>query len=111
MAKNLSRLQREILKLAFRNRKQNPGSLVDISARDILVEVYGFTSTVPIKGAELGALVFNRKAIGARRYQAASVSVAKSFDRLASRGLVEREPGCGVRLTDVGVDVARGMTK
>ena len=76
-------------------------------ARDVLAEVYGFPTTVTnIRGKRAGALVFSRKAIGEKRYQSASVSVAKAFNRLAARGLARREYNTGVTLTKEGVEVA-----
>ena len=100
MSRGLSELQKNILQLAYINQG-------DILARDILAEVYGFPATVNnIKSKEVGALVFSRKAIGEKRYQSASVSVAKAFNRLAARGLAHRKYNYGIVLTEKGEDMA-----
>lgn len=95
MGRGLSKLQRKVLQIAYENRK---GCFV----RDVLTEVYKFPPKGNIQDAKPEALIFERKEIGLRKYQAASVAVAKSFNRLASRGLVHREYS-GVRLTPHGV--------
>ncbi|RKX62179.1 MAG: hypothetical protein DRP37_02205 [Thermodesulfobacteriota bacterium] len=101
MSRGLSELQKNILQMAYTTQDS-------ILARDVLAEVYGFPATVTnIKDKRQGALVFSRKAIGERRYQSASVSVAKAFNRLAARGLAHREYNEGITLTKEGVDVAK----
>ena len=100
MGRGLSELQKNILQLAYTKQ----GSIL---ARDILAEVYGFPTVNNIKSKEVGALVFSRKAIGEKRYQSASVSVAKAFNRLAARGLAHREYNKGITLTKEGVRVAK----
>ena len=100
MGRGLSELQKNILQLAYTNQ----GSIL---ARDILAEVYGFPATVSnIKSKEVGALIFSREAIGEKRYQSASVSVARAFNRLAARGLARREYNKGISLTKEGEDMA-----
>lgn len=111
MAKGLSELQQKILQLAYKNRENCPECEVDTSAREILVKVYGFNPVADIGKAELGALVFDREAIGVKRYQAASVSVAKSFNRLVARGLADREYAYGIKLTAAGVKFVKEMAK
>ena len=68
-------------------------------------------SLLLISMTKLGASVFDREAIGVKRYQATFVVVVRCFNRLVARGLAEREYNRGirqgVRLTDVGVKVAR----
>jgi hypothetical protein len=57
MDRGLSELQKKILQMAYINQG-------DILARDILAELYGFSATVNnIKGKEVGAMIFSRKAI------------------------------------------------
>lgn len=102
MGRGLSELQKNILQLACTNQ----GSIL---ARDVLAEVYGFPATVKnIKEERTGALVFSRLDIGEKRYQAASVSVAKAFNRLAARGLAHRKYNKGITLTKEGLAVMRG---
>lgn len=100
MGKGLSKLQKEILLLAYKNRNI-------CLVRDVLTEVYKFPPKGNIQDAKPGALIFERKKIGLKKYQAASVSVAKSFNRLTTRGLVHREYS-GVRLTPHGVKLMEG---
>ena len=95
MGKGLSKLQRDILRLAY-NQKGI------CYARDVLMEIYKFPAKSTIQGAKPGALIFERKEIGLRKYQAASVSVVKSFNRLTTRALVHRECG-GVRISPHGI--------
>jgi len=95
LGRGLSKLQNEILLLAYRNRNI-------CLVRDVLTEVYEFPTKGNIQGAKPGALIFERKEIGLRKYQAASVSVVKSFNRLTTRALVHRECG-GVRISPHGI--------
>ena len=104
MTRQLSKLQKSILQMAYRNR----GSLL---ARDVLAGVYGFPITVSnVQDTEPGALVFSRRAIGEKRYQSASVSVAKAFNRLAARELAQRRPNEGIVLTEAGIKVAKALS-
>ena len=101
MSRGLSELQKNILQLAYKNQ----GSIL---ARDVLLEVYRFPATVTnIRDKRLGAVVFSRKAIGEQRYQSASVAVARTFNRLAARGLAHRRYTEGITLTKEGVEVAK----
>jgi len=68
-------------------------------------------SLLLISMTKLGASVFDREAIGVKRYQAASVSVARCFNRLVARGLAEREYNQGIKLTDAGVKVVKVIVK
>ena len=105
MGRGLSELQKNILQLAC----TNGGSVL---ARDVLAEVYGFPATVNnIRGKRARTLVFSRKAIGEKRYQSASVSVAKAFNRLAARGLAHRKYNEGIILTKEGEACVRKKTK
>lgn len=96
MTKGLSRLQKKILRIVYRNR----GSVL---ARDVLARVYGFPAN--IQGKKVGAMIFNRRKIGPKRYQAASTATARSFNRLAARGLARRRYS-GILLTEEGLKVA-----
>jgi len=103
VGRGLSKLQKSILQLAYRNQG-------NILARDVLARVYRFPATAGnIRGKKVGALVFNRKVIGERRYQSASVAVARAFNRLAARGLAHREYNHGIILTEAGVTVAKAL--
>lgn len=102
MTKGLSKLQKKIIQIAYRNRG-------GILARNVLAEVYGFSTTVNIQNIKPGAIVFNRKVIGERKYQAASTATARSFNRLAARGLARRQYS-GMSLTEEGVKVAKDLT-
>jgi hypothetical protein len=96
MDRGLSELQKKILQLAYT--KQG-----NILAKNVLAEVYCFPTVTDIRSK----MVFSRKVIGEKRYQSASVSVAKAFNRLAARGLVRREYNKGITLTKEGVKVAK----
>jgi hypothetical protein len=102
LKKGLSRLQKKILRMAYRNQRR-------ISARDVLAEVYGFPVAVNLSSAKNGAQVFDRTAIGSKRYQSASVSVCKAFNRLAARGLAQRHYNYGITLTSEGQKVAKEL--
>ena len=95
MGRGLSKLQKEILLLAYRNRNI-------CLIRDVLTEAYQFPAKGNIQDAKPGVLIFERKEIGLKKYQAASVAIVKSFNRLIRRGLVHREYS-SVRLTPHGV--------
>ena len=110
MGKALSELQRKILRMAYRNRLQDARMIeADISARQVLVEYYGFPTIKNIETAENGAIVFSRKAIGGKRYQSASVCVARAFDRLTARGLAHRKYCYGITLTEKGIKLAEAL--
>lgn len=55
--------------------------------------------------------MFDREAVGIKRYNAASVVVAESFNRVVVRGLAERKYNYDIRLTDAGVEIARELMK
>ena len=90
--KGLSKLQRSILSLA---EKQDG----EVFARDVLIGFFGFKPFRPIfmQWPRPGSLVFRKDDIGRARYNAKTVSVCKSFNRLVRRRLAERIPG-GIRL-------------
>jgi hypothetical protein len=91
--KGLSNLQRSILSLA---EKQDG----EVFARDVLIHVYRFEARRSTFLVWQGALVFSKSSIGRARYNSASVSVCKSFNRLVRRRLAERIPG-GIRLKGI----------
>lgn len=68
MDRGLSKLQKEILLLAYRNRNI-------CLVRDVLTEVYRFPTKGNIQSAKPGTLIFERKEIGLKKYQAASVAI------------------------------------
>ena len=105
MIKGLSKLQKGALILAYRNRSKY------LSNREVLVKVYEFKPLVNINKVNPGALVFDREDIGIKKYNSASVSVARCFNRLVARGLAEREYNQGIKLTRAGLKVAREMVK
>jgi hypothetical protein len=93
--KGLGKLQRSILALA---EKQDG----EVFARDVLINVFGFKPfrSIFMRWPRPGALVFCKPSIGRARYNSASVSVCKSFNRLVRRRLAERIPG-GIRLKGI----------
>ena len=97
MEKGLSELQKKILIMGSRNPDGG------VSSSEVLTEVYGF----PVTGH--GKMLFDRNFIGVKRYQSASVSVAKAFNRIASRGLAERKFNYGIKMTEAGWKVAKGL--
>lgn len=88
--KGLSKLQKTILKLA----KHQGG---EVLAREVLVEVYGFRPIRSIYSVRQGILIFNKAEIGYARYNAATVALCKSFNRLINRGFAWKIHG-GIRL-------------
>jgi len=98
-----SKLQKEILKIAYRNRQSGSvrDSQPDLSLREVLVEVYGFPTNMNLQNAKIGALIFDRNIVGVKKYQAAYTSTVKSFNRLVARGLVSRHY-CGIKLIPPG---------
>lgn len=95
MGRGLSELQKNILQIAYTKHG-------NILAKNVLVEVYGFPTVTDIRSK----MVFSRKVIGKKRYQAASTSIAKAFNRLAKRGLAHRKYNEGITLTKEGTEVA-----
>ncbi len=96
--KGLGKLQRSILALA---EKQDG----EVFARDVLIHVFGFRPfrRIFMQWPRPGALVFRKADIGSARYNSASVSICKSFNRLVRRRLAERISG-GIRLTGFNGD-------
>ncbi len=101
--KTLSDLQKKIIELAHR---KPPGGYV--SNRDVLRDIYGY----PVYGKyteNIGSLLADQGS-SMNEYKSASVSIAKSFNRLCDRGLTVRKYNSGVALTDKGAEVARSIS-
>ena len=109
MGKGLSRLQRYILKIAYRNR----GGFYKfgyVRNYEILIGYYNFPPHAPKPSHMSGTpQIFNRHEIGTNRYRSASVSVVKAFNRLVNRGLAVRKYNHGIILTEEGVKVTRKL--
>ncbi len=109
MKSKLSKLQKQILKLAYENallNKMGP----DLSNRDVLRDIYKFpVRETAVSSMSSTPLLFDRKQIGFQTYNSASVATSKGFTRLERRGLVEREYNEGIFLTKKGLEVARDL--
>jgi len=88
--KGLSSLQKNILSLA----REQGG---EVHARDVLISYYGFSPYRNPEGVRQGCFVFRKPEIGFSRYNAKTVAVCKSFNRLINRGLAWKIHG-GIRL-------------
>jgi len=109
MVKGLSKLQKEILKIAYRNRGRM-SEYGDVKNSEVLIEFYNFPAHPPGPTHTSGqAQKFSRVEIGINKYKAASISVVKSFYRLVERGLAEREQNHGILLTEKGMKVAKAL--
>ncbi len=109
MVKGLSKLQKEILKIAYRNRSPL-SEYGDVTNSEVLIEVYNFPAHPPGPYHTSGKpQIFNRVEIGINKYKAASVSIVKSFDRLAERGLAQRKQNHGIILTEEGMKIAKAL--
>lgn len=102
----LSRLQRVILALALKNPRKGrvspfPMDRVDVTPAAVKVAYYGFPLSP--KGRKI---FFNKSEVGRDRYNNAAVAIARAFDHLARKGLVERVTGWGLQLTEKGREVA-----
>ena len=107
MIKGLSKLQKEILKIAYRNRVYKYGNVTN---SEVLIEVYNFSAHPPAPNHTSGKpQIFNRVEIGINKYKATSVSVVKSFDRLVKRGLAQRQYNHGIYLTGEGMKIAKAL--
>lgn len=126
----LSRLQREILRLADDKRQHreavNTGAdlpqsqpfrlthpTVDLFYAEILVHAFGFPAK---RSTGLSGQHFSRAEIGAQRYNAAQASVSRAVRRLEGRGLVTVYSGAyagwtGLSLTDEAVKTCRCWSK
>jgi len=123
----LSKLQKQILGLALRNRESKDGHEnsfcdLDVFTPEILEQVYRFP--VEERSNFFGTRVSTRKdptrqhfdlaVIGRARYNAAQAAVSRALRRLEERGLVERQAGayaawCGANLTPEGVRTAQRL--
>ncbi len=129
MGRGLSELQRAALCIAFRNREaegrtlDTPGG-ADAYYHEILADHYGFEPTGPLRYPEhygghagqriAGGQKFSRRAIGARRYDAAKVALSRAAGRLERRGLVQTRQAtmshwAGISLTETGVLLAKQL--
>jgi len=88
--KGLSSLQKNILSLA----REQGG---EVHARDVLISHYEFQPYRNPEGVNQGCFVFRKPEIGFSRYNAKTVAVCKSFNRLINRGLAVKIYG-GIRL-------------
>ena len=95
MNQKLSTLQQQILTQALVNKGK-------LSNRQALHQIYRFP-----KCDHPTAGVFCPSEIGIDRYRAATVTVVKSFNRLANRGLAERVYNHGIYLTKSGIRAAK----
>ncbi len=109
MVKGLSKLQKEILKIAYRNRGRM-SEHGDVTNSEVLIEFYNFHAHPPRPYHTSGQpQIFSRVEIGINKYKAASVSVVKSFYRLVERGLAQRKQNHGIILTEEGMKVAKAL--
>ena len=109
MVKGLSKLQKEILKIAYRNRGRMC-DYGDVKNSEVLIEFYNFPAHPPGPSYTSGTpQKFNRVEIGINKYKAASVSVVKSFYRLVERGLAQRKQNHGILLTEEGMKIAKAL--
>gem|GEM_PF-1762694 len=88
--KGLSSLQKSILSLA----REQGG---EVLTRDVLISYYKFRPYRNPEGSRQGCFVFRKVEIGFNRYNAKTVAVCKSFNRLINRGLACKIYG-GIRL-------------
>jgi len=88
--KGLSQLQKCILSLASEKGGQ-------VLARDVLIRVYSFRPLRNPGALRQGKLIFNKAEIGYERYNSATVSVCKAFNRLISRGFAWKIHG-GIKI-------------
>ena len=109
MVKGLSKLQKETLKIAYRNRDRM-SEYGDVTNSEVLIEAYNFPAHPPRPYHTSGQpQKFNRIEIGINKYKAASVSVVKSFYRLVERSLAQRKYNHGIFLTEEGMKVAKAL--
>jgi hypothetical protein len=105
MGRGLGCLQKAILLIAYEKHKRDPAA--NVTFWEILTRHYGFTTYRKHISAYWEPESLDRRAIGYRRCNSATVTVSQCFGRLAERGLVEYELCHGVRLTEAGVRQAR----
>ena len=105
MEKGLSKLQKGVLKLTYGKHIKG----LPLTNRDVLIEIYGFIPLVDHKSVSLSALIFDRQAIGIKRYNSASVSTARVFGRLRDRGLINWRHHYGITLAPKGIEVVKRL--
>ena len=110
MEKGLSRLQKSILKLAYRNRNETYKNGF-LHNRDVLIRIYGFRPVCGPGHTRNGSLIFDRRSIGFRRYMAASVATVKALNRIAERKLAIRKHNFGLILTPKGAKIANELRR
>jgi hypothetical protein len=86
MEKGLSRLQKSILRLAYRNRSETYKHGF-INSRDVLIHIYCFRPICEPGYTRNGNKIFDRRSVGLKRYMVASVATVKAFNRIADRKL------------------------
>jgi hypothetical protein len=106
MAKGLSELQKNILKIAYKNR-DSFYKFGHVRNCEVLIRFYNFPFHSPAAGSSGTPQIFDRKEIGCSRYNAACVATVKSFDRLVKRGFAERKKTHSIILTEEGAKVAK----
>ena len=112
MGLGISKLQKDILKIAYRNLQSGHArdSQPDVSLREVLVEIYGFPTSKNLRNVGFGKLIFKRNDIVIKRYQAGYTATTKSFNRLVARGLVSRHYH-GINLIPPGIKLAEKLIK
>ena len=125
----LSRLQKQILVLALRNKLQEGREFdapmgADVYHSQILAEIYEFPTRWPLRHDERWKeraghrrlhLDFDPAEIGQARYDAACSSISRAMARLEARGLVKLYHGeitkwAGCQLTPLGVETAKRLS-
>ncbi len=122
----LSHLQKQILTIAFRWRGKSHN---DVHTNDIKAEAFGwqplshystgwvdegyaapgtarYAQDHHCVGESMGGQIFDRQSIGARHYNAVSVSVSRALKRLIERHLLYQS-GAGWSLTEHGLEVVK----
>lgn len=113
----LSDLQVKVLLLAYKSHRVRPEYEIDTSIRQVLAQVYHFHVNGELSRLKAPGLVFNRKAVGVKRYQSAYAVVSRVFERLVTRQLATKRHGQGfyggygqgIKLTGAGAGVAEGI--
>jgi len=114
MQNYLSDLQKNILKIAFENRKHKKDLFkfrkADVYNREILARVYNFPTLYDLKNVRSTSVVFEPKKIGIKRYNAASAAVSRTFNSLVKRGFAKKSmDNRGITLTNKGRKVAKNL--
>jgi hypothetical protein len=119
----LSKLQKRILAIAFKNKQRegrafNSDSGADVFYAEIMSEVFHFRPQKPCP-LTLRKLtpspIFSPTEIGRSRYSSAQVAISRAVLRLQIRGLVESKRfkhsnWAGCNLTPAGLEIARALT-